>query len=187
MKKSFLLILSFIIFTQNLYADDVIGKRFSIKRVKKPDDKIAFTLCDANYKPARCEYIGRNEGYTISDLDDISRSELIEARWKTGGAVVLGIVGAAVGLYAAAVLAPTAAAGSTATASFMAGETTFFLALGTTTAGAATPFYINKVNPIRQYKQSDILSRDGIYNSIVLNMSDDSVREISQLMEEVLN
>lgn len=174
------LILLAILFSKSVFADDLIGNRYLIKRVLKPDDKIAFLFCDKQFVPQRCEYVGNTDGYSVSDLEELSHSELIEARWKTGGAVIIGLIGAFTGL-AIGLLLPTVTTYSASAAPL----SVWLNAAGLTAAGGGVPFYFNKINPIHQFNQANVLKSKGIYDDLVLKIEDEKIIDIVNLMKEV--
>lgn len=170
--KIFFLTLSILILSTNLFADDLVGHRFSLKRVLVQSDKIAFKLCDSTFLPATCDYIGKPEGYTMNELDDISHSELVEARWKGAGTVVGYIVGAFVALEFGAVA--------------LVYDAVYSFVNASTAIGVAASLGSKKTNLFHQEEQAKVLNLQGIHDSLVLNMSDEKVMEISELMREVL-
>lgn len=164
--------------------NDIRGTRYELKSIKK-EDKFAFLLCDNKAVPQSCQYIGKIGGYSKSELEEISKSELIEARIKTGGVVVVASIGVIVGFFSAVA---TAAAYSGATAaSLTASEVVTTIGVGSVITGVgASPMLLDKLNPWHQYAQAEVLSTEGLLTTKIFVKSDKEILEIANLMNEIL-
>lgn len=185
MKKILIMALNFVFLTQGAIADDLIGSRYSIKRIPKEYDKIAFKLCDTVY--GKCNYIGREHGYSAVELDTISQYELTEARVKVGGALLIGAVGFVAGYFTFFVAADALLAADIIGTGALAGEKAFMFGVFGGAGGAATPLYLKKLNPFHQYDQANVLKTEGIFTNQVLVMNDEDILTTASLMQEILN
>jgi hypothetical protein len=160
---------------------DIKGSRYFIKSEKTESGNHAFLFCDSKKVPTSCEYIGRNAGYSSEELAEIQHSELIEARWKTGGVVVVGIIGVVVGGGFGFVA--SGAIGSV-TGAISAGQTVVIA--GSAVAGGTATLWTDRLNPWHQFAQADVLDEEGLLTKKVVVKSDSEVLEIAQLLNEVL-
>ncbi len=163
----------------NASTKDIKGSRYSIKTSFKTNGKISFRFCDNKKIPEICERIGRASGYSQSELNEIKHDELIEARWKTGGVVVFGLVGGYVGaVYGLGMVFATGVASDSIAAGVMV--------YGTGAAVGTVPMWFDKLNPIHQFAQADVLDEEGLKSIKIYTKSNSDVLEIADLLEEVL-
>ncbi|MCB9091712.1 MAG: hypothetical protein H6621_03720 [Halobacteriovoraceae bacterium] len=122
-----------------------------------------------------------HQGYTQEELQEIMASEKTEAIIKTSGSLLAAAILATVGFYL-----------GTATA-FSAGFMTFSTRLADILyplAGSgllgSLPLWFRKLNPIRQFKQANVLKK---YNFIEddVTVSDSEVEKSAELLSEILD
>lgn len=166
-------------------AHDIRGTRLEIRSIAQAGGKFAFLYCDKKSVPERCDYIGKIDGYTAEEIAEISRSELVEARFKTGGVVAVAAVGAIVGFFSGVAVA-AAYSGATA-ATITVSEAAVSIGVGTTiTRVGSSPMLLDKLNPWHQYDQAEVLQTPGLLTKKIYVKSDHEIQEIAQLMIEIL-
>lgn len=165
--------------------NDIRGSRYEIK-VSQKNERKSFMLCDKKIVPQQCKYLGKTEGYTSKELKEISKSELIEARIKTGAVATVGVAGAIVGFFSGVFVA--ASASGAVAASLSASDAILSIAVGSSVAGiGASPMLLDRLNPWHQYAQAEVLENLGLSNSEIVIQSDDEILEIADLMSEILD
>lgn len=160
-----------VLLSQNLKADDYIGQTKKII-VNIKGDQRSFSYCKTalNKKDEVCRDLGLSKWYGLKELEEISSSERTEAILKSVGSVV-----AVIGAWY--VLIPAAAtAGATTSASGV-------LLVGAT---PTVPFWFKKINPIRQFKQADILTNE-LINDEDISVDDEDIEEMAELLDEILD
>ncbi len=173
---SLLLTVMFLI-TNIAIAEDINSPDYTIERVSLGNDKIAFKFCSYLKVPTQCEWIGSRFGYSVSELEKIKSSELLEARLKTGGAVVVGIIGLYVSALGAGSLVLAVGPGASS------GELAFIF--GTILAGGTTPFWFDRFNPFHQFDQAEVLGA-GLLTNEYVEVENQAIFEIKELLSQVL-
>ncbi len=168
-----------------LRPDDIISNNFYIA-VDKINNRTQFQFCRKGLKTGNpCKFIGNPVGYTDAEINAIRTAELSEARWKTAGAAVIFVAGAAVAVGSGGSLIALSLTATTRAAEY------YLLAhgVGAVATGEAIMFsfaFIDKMNPIHQYAQADALSDDLVNDNNIIK-ADEEVLYLAQLLEEILN
>jgi hypothetical protein len=165
------------------YADDgLIGESGlnRIKVTKNSDNEYSFEFCSyENSREEVCESLSEKT-FTEEDLAQIAKSEKTEAWLKTAG-VTLGsilVIGASFAGFVTAAWAVWEGAG-VMTSVFMA-------ASGAATLSPLSIPFIKKLNPVRQFKQAQVLTKNNFMDSDV-TVSEKDVKKAAQLLREILN
>lgn len=178
MKK---MILSLMVLAQLSQANamDVFGRgdRF-IKVTEYSKDYVGFELCFKK-RPNVCERIGAKKYYAKADLNDLRNSE--KADVVLAGLADIGIL--AVGLYGGAILGVAGTAVVGAESGAMLGASVG--AIGGTTGSAIAITKLDAINPVEQYRQVEMLSKDVINDKTVTK--DRDILKIAHSLRTVLS
>lgn len=181
--KNISLIISFLILSSHLLAFDVVGDKRIILVSTHPINvnlrslESCFLDKKSNLIVESCEQIGSREYYSTEYLKNIRVDEYIEASAKlvADAAIVIAMI------YGGAIIVGTGALGAKLFLAIGAGGG----AIGGGLTGLAITGYVNKLNPIRQFKQGAVLS-DDLMNDIRIEKSDEKIEEMVELLNEIL-
>lgn len=183
MRKALLLALSSV-FLSTSFADDLVGNKLSIIVSKNNQGMLHYELCDEDKMP-KCRQLGSKNYYSVTELKQIANNEKWEAYGKTGGlalvAILTGGAGAAVWGSIGAATAGTVA--STSTASMVA------VGAGTSAGTVAVTGFVNKLNPLHQFDQADLLVgeyADGLMDKKDMKVSDEEIEDAATILDEIL-
>ncbi len=174
------------LFTINAFSSVEDVKPHNIKKgdlyvriTKSPyADHVTFEKCKFGQEDTDCTYLGAQDSYS---LDNLRQQRLIE-RAEVGGAIIGDIGAAAVITYGSLYALASAAIFSTGLSGAVAGIS---VSTGTGITGSVIlAKSVDALNPVKQYKQSQTVSKKVILDR---NFEVENIEQFIENLETVLN
>lgn len=183
---SFFITISFISFSQAA-PDNLVGDLYEIDTKVVSTERgngVEFRFCSLEEEHINCdekEPIG-NRAFTFEELEEVMTDERNEAKIKLAGAVVGGILLAGVTYLATAAVITTGVVW--AKLGGLSLTTLKTIIVSVSLGVGSVPVWFEKVNPLRQFEQAEILEKNFI--NCDDKASDDEVLKTYDLLEDIL-